>query len=149
LTTEPIPIAPAAHYFLGGVATDVDGRTSIASLYAAGECAATGVHGANRLAGNSLAEAVVFGRRAALAMASEGHSQAVESTEDTDALDARVTTIDPAAWDRLRDAMASGAGLSRSASSLAHARHEIETIGASGPDALRRAATTAALICRA
>jgi L-aspartate oxidase len=63
----PIPVAPAAHYSVGGIATDLDGRTEVAGLYAAGECAATGVHGANRLASNSLLECLVFGRRAALA----------------------------------------------------------------------------------
>ena len=67
----PIPVAPAAHYTVGGIVTDLDGRSELAGLYAAGECAATGVHGANRLASNSLLECLVFGRRAALAALAE------------------------------------------------------------------------------
>jgi L-aspartate oxidase len=64
---EPVPVSPAAHYAIGGVVTDLDARTSVPGLYAAGECACTGVHGANRLASNSLLECLVFGRRAGLA----------------------------------------------------------------------------------
>jgi L-aspartate oxidase len=64
---ELVPVAPAAHYTMGGVATDLEGRASLQGLYAVGETACTGLHGANRLASNSLAECFVFGRRAALA----------------------------------------------------------------------------------
>lgn len=64
---EPVPISPGAHYMMGGVKVDLNGMTTVAGLYAAGECACTGIHGANRLASNSLTECFVFGRRAARA----------------------------------------------------------------------------------
>ncbi len=69
LARDPIPVAPAAHYFMGGVAVDTEARTTVPGLYAVGEVACTGVHGANRLASNSLLEGLVFGRRAARALA--------------------------------------------------------------------------------
>jgi L-aspartate oxidase len=71
LATERVPVTPAAHYQVGGVRTDLEGRTSVPGLWAAGEVASTGVHGANRMAGNSLTEALVFGARAARSIAAD------------------------------------------------------------------------------
>ncbi|HEX4689891.1 MAG TPA: FAD-dependent oxidoreductase [Solirubrobacteraceae bacterium] len=66
-TTTRVPVAPASHFLMGGIVSDLEGRAGVAGLYAVGECACTGLHGANRLASNSLSECFVFGRRAALA----------------------------------------------------------------------------------
>src|ERR1700683_4677705 len=71
ITEDVIPVPPAAHYSMGGVRTDLNGKTNLAGLYAAGEVATTGVHGANRLAGNSLLEGLALGARAGTAMRAE------------------------------------------------------------------------------
>jgi L-aspartate oxidase len=112
---EPIPVSPAAHYTMGGIITDLDGRTDVAGLYAAGECACTGVHGANRLASNSLLECLVFGRRAALAAladaASNGHDQGTVPGTVTETVPNEVTP-------ELRRAMWEDVGLVRDAAGL-------------------------------
>ncbi|MGI8407366.1 MAG: L-aspartate oxidase, partial [Actinomycetota bacterium] len=97
-----LPIEPAAHYFIGGVQTDLDGRASIPRLYAIGECSNTGAHGANRLAGNSLAEAMVFGRSAARAIAGQrtGRQKPIESGLELHPADVDLEE----GWERLRRA---------------------------------------------
>jgi L-aspartate oxidase len=82
LTVDQVPVRPAAHYLMGGIRTDLHGRSSLPGLYAAGEAACTGVHGANRLASNSLLEGLVFGARAAVAMVQEAKQAAKHGAAD-------------------------------------------------------------------
>jgi L-aspartate oxidase len=112
-TRDLIPVAPAAHYLMGGIATDLRARSTVPGLYAVGECACTGLHGANRLASNSLSECFVFGRRAALAGLDEPPPArgAPPALEDVAAPDPRPT---PAT----RDALWRLAGLERDAAGL-------------------------------
>lgn len=117
LATDRIPVSPAAHYVMGGIETDLCGRTSIDNLFAAGEAACTGVHGANRLASNSLLEGLVFGARAAEAMTGPTR-QAVLSAEPAEPLgEAPPAAAIPSASD-IRDAMWRDAGLLRSKAGL-------------------------------
>jgi L-aspartate oxidase len=110
--SEPVPVAPAAHYTMGGVVTDLGGATEVPGLYAAGECACTGVHGANRLASNSMLECLVFGRRAALAALEETDARDSPSDVPAPGESAPVTP-------ELRDALWEDAGLIRNAAGLA------------------------------
>src|SRR5205085_5812962 len=103
ITTDLLPVSPASHYSMGGVRTDMDGRTTLSGLYAAGEVACTGVHGANRLASNSLLEGLVFGARAGRAAFADC-AQASEPTET-----ARATRGDETARDDV-DTRQFGAG---------------------------------------
>jgi L-aspartate oxidase len=109
---ETVPVAPAAHYTMGGVATDIDGRASLPGLFAVGECACTGLHGANRLASNSLAECFVLGRRAAVAAA----AQPLPATDTVDPEDTGLPSP-PAA--ETRQALWRHAGLRRHPGGLA------------------------------
>lgn len=128
----PIPVASAAHYHMGGIAADPDGRTSVAGLFAVGECAATQVHGANRLASNSLLEAAAFGRRAGRAAAAAEQAvgpAAAHSTGEPAELSAEDLM-------RLRRAMTRGMGVTRDERGMRAALSEVEALEAGAPGAL-------------
>jgi L-aspartate oxidase len=116
-TRELVPVAPAAHYTMGGVATDLHGRSTVAGLYAVGETSCTGLHGANRLASNSLSECFVYGRRAALSALEEPAPAAL--TEPAPALPAP-----PLVDAETREALWRDAGIERSAGGLARLAHD-------------------------
>jgi len=122
--TDPIPVAPAAHYASGGVRTDLHGRTSVPGLYACGEVACTGVHGANRLASNSLLEGLVFSGRIGADLARNLAPQA-----DPVAVDAPAWVVSSTTRDDLTRTMTRGAGVIRSAESLAETAEELEKLG--------------------
>ena len=128
ITRQPIPVVPAAHYQCGGVSTDLEGRTTIPGLWAIGECAHTGLHGANRLASNSLLEGLVFGRRAALAAKDVDRSQPWPDVPDWDV--GQAGTSDEAVvithnWDELRRSMWNYVGIVRSNTRLRRAGRRI------------------------
>ena len=127
LAADRIPIGPAAHYMMGGVVTDVDGRTTMPGLFAAGEVACTGVHGANRLASNSLLEGLVFGARAgdamrAPAVAQKGNSSLVAQKNGPVAVSGGPERA------RAREIMWEHAGLFRTADGLRRALEELGTM---------------------
>jgi L-aspartate oxidase len=143
LATDRVPVSPAAHYMIGGVRTDLHGRTSVPGLYAAGEVASTGVHGANRMAGNSLSEALVFGGRAAAAIVRDLPSDHARVGHAPDLTDPWHTPEQLTALRaRLREAMWQGAGPVRTAASLAGAAAALDAIG----DDLGPATTDAAQV---
>jgi L-aspartate oxidase len=130
MTRQPIPVVPAAHYLCGGVVVDEHGRTAVPNLYAIGETACTGLHGACRLASNSLLEGLVFGARAA---ADVERARTVRPTairpwasgDATDSDDAIVVTLN---WDEIRRFMWGYVGIVRSDKRIERARHRIELL---------------------
>ena len=141
IATDLIPVGPAAHYMMGGIDTDEWGRTSVPGLYAAGEAACTGVHGANRLASNSLLEGLVFGARAGDAMQQEAQAAplkagrvlapsqpaaSVTSQVGHDVPQTANTLAEPLAFDDVRDVMWRQAGLFRTREGLSSAVATLE-----------------------
>ncbi len=134
ITKEPIPIVPAAHYMCGGLLTDRDGKTNIGNLYAIGEVACTGLHVANRLASNSLLEALVFAKRAARASCSQIEAKGVHfpgSVPQWDpgtARDSEETVVVSHNWDEIRRFMWNYVGIVRTNKRLERAQRRVDII---------------------
>jgi L-aspartate oxidase len=139
ITKEPVPVTPAAHYTIGGAAIGLDGNTTVPGLFAAGECAATGMHGANRLAGNSLAESVVFARRAGLAMAACRRSAGADPEWDSPP----GGPVDDQLRTKITEAVTEGAGPIRDAASAARA---LARLGDLATEDAGRSAEAAAMV---
>ena len=141
LTAGPIPVAPAAHYHMGGVWTDLDGRTTVPGLFAAGEAVTTGAHGANRVASNSLLEAAVFSARAIRAALRGSREAAPAPPEAVEPLPVAAACAAPS-MQELRRVVSAGAGMVRSADGLSAALERMRAW--SGADAPLSLASSAA-----
>lgn len=131
MRVEPIPVAPAAHYLMGGVLTDTWGRTNVPGLYACGEVACTGVHGANRLASNSLMETVVFGKRVVEDIA-EGRRVAAQPSSESEPAGPRGGT--PPDRQTLQRLMWEAAGIERTGEGLKRALATVRSWPTTAPD---------------
>jgi len=128
--TQPIPVSPAAHYHMGGIRTDLWGRTGVKGLFAVGECACTGLHGANRLASNSLAECLVFAARAADRIA----DSACLTPEDPRRTAPPPVVRAPLGIGEIADLLWAHVGLERSRAGLEHASEALERLAATAPE---------------
>jgi L-aspartate oxidase len=137
---DVLPVAPALHYAMGGVRTDLEGRSTLPGLWAVGEVASTGVHGANRLASNSLLEGLVFADRAGHALADEPVSDdpppaapegSIQQESDAD------TRVEPIRRE-MRELMTANVGIQRTEASLLHAEQELARLTKEAPGAAWR-----------
>lgn len=148
--TELLPVSPAAHYCIGGIAVDADGRSSLPGLWAAGETSSTGVHGANRLASNSLLEGMVFGGDSARSITSQvENSERIVSVEVPRDLHSLTGEPCPAAIRAIREIMWQQVGVERSAQSLQHGLRQLQDIDTGGDFSARNLKVVGTLIAEA